>query len=125
MHDRLPRAAQPTHFWNGLADLVGVRASVRAVFGDPIERGDATVVPVARVRWGFGGGTGRGPAEQGSGSGGGGGVASEPVGYLLITSDSAAFQPINVPIRLSPALVAAAGHSAALVLGALSRLVRG
>jgi uncharacterized spore protein YtfJ len=42
-----------------LAELIGGRAGVRAVFGEPIRNGELTVIPVARIRWGFGGGGGR------------------------------------------------------------------
>jgi uncharacterized spore protein YtfJ len=33
-----------------LAELVGAKATVHAVFGEPIKQGDVTVVPVAKVR---------------------------------------------------------------------------
>jgi hypothetical protein len=45
-----------------LAEMVGAKARVNTVFGDPIRQGDLTVVPVAKVRWGFGGGGGRSEA---------------------------------------------------------------
>jgi len=53
-----------------LVEKVGGRASVKAVFGDPITRNGKTVVPVAKIRWGFGGGSGQGtsPAEGVTGS---------------------------------------------------------
>ena len=38
-------------FVERMAERVGGKASVRAVFGDPIERDGITVIPVARVRW--------------------------------------------------------------------------
>ena len=70
-----------------LAELVGAKANVSAVFGEPIRQGDLTVVPVARVRWGVGGGSGKSdaaPDGPSSGSGGGGGAVADPVGYLEI-----------------------------------------
>lgn len=111
-------------FLQRLAESVGARANVRAVFGEPIERGELTVVPVARVRWGFGGGSGEGSGEEGSGSGagGGGGSTAEPVGYLLIGPAGATFEPIRD--RLSAPLILAAGLSAALLVRALARLLR-
>jgi Sporulation protein YtfJ (Spore_YtfJ) len=111
-------------FLDGLAERIGARASVTAVFGEPIERGDLTVVPVARVRWGFGGGSGSSEAEaRASGSGGGGGVAADAIGYIQIRSGEATFRPI-VPPYPSPAALLAAGLTAAMVIGALARLVR-
>jgi uncharacterized spore protein YtfJ len=70
-------------------------ATVRSVFGDPIERGDRTVVPVARVAFGFGGGYGSGGEEtsetSGQGGGGGGGASATPVGALEITDEGTRF----------------------------------
>jgi Sporulation protein YtfJ (Spore_YtfJ) len=113
-----------------LAERIGGRASVQAIFGEPIQRGSLTVIPVARVRWGFGGGAGTGPIEgeggpaTGSGSGAGGGVSADPIGYLEIDEDGAAFKPI-VPPYPSPVFILAGGITAALVLRAIARLVRG
>lgn len=125
-------------FVERMAERVGAKASVRAVFGDPIERDGFTIIPVARVRWGFGGGAGSGPvgrgvgsaegdtadsAPGGSGSGGGGGVTADPVGWLEIGPDGATFQAILSP-RPSPGFILAAGATAALVLRSLARLIR-
>jgi uncharacterized spore protein YtfJ len=113
-----------------LVDRVGGKASVQAVFGEPLQRGGKTVVPVAKVRWGFGGGTGTGPmdgssgAATGSGSGAGGGVTAEPIGYLEIDETGAAFKPIASAYP-SPIFLLAAGLSGALVIRAIARLVRG
>jgi len=129
-------------FVERMAERVGGKASVRAVFGDPIERDGITVIPVARVRWGFGGGAGRGPIAvgpgtgdaatgsttfdeglSGSGTGGGGGVAADPVGYLEIGPDGAVFKPIVSPMP-SPGFLLAAGATAALLLRGIARLLR-
>lgn len=52
-------------------------ANARTVFGDPVERDGRTVIPVARVAYGFGGGFGdqQGGAESSEGKGGGTGAA--------------------------------------------------
>ena len=130
-------------FVERMAERVGGKASVRAVFGDPIVRGDLTIIPVARVRWGFGGGAGRGPIAagpgtgrdgsptettidegmSGMGTGGGGGATADPIGYLEIGPDGATFNPI-VPTMPSPGFVLAAGAAGALVLRAIARLIR-
>ena len=129
-------------FVERIAERVGGRASVRAVFGEPVERDGIAVIPVARVRWGFGGGAGSGPvaagpgrgdtfaqagaadgARPGFGTGGGGGALADPIGYLEIGPDGATFRPI-VPPMPSPAFLLAAGLSGALVLRAIARLLR-
>jgi hypothetical protein len=107
-----------------LAGLVGAKATVEAVFGEPVRQGELTVIPVARVRWGFGGGGGQSdaaPTGPASGSGGGGGVAADPVGYLEVTGEGAIFRPIR-DVYPSPVLLLAAGITTAIVLRALARL---
>ena len=109
-----------------LAELIGAKAGVRAVFGEPVQQGGVTVIPVARVRWGFGGGGGRSeaaPDGPASGSGGGGGVAADPIGYVEIGSDGATFRPIREP-HPSPVFLVASGLTAAIVIRALARLIR-
>lgn len=113
-----------------LAERIGGQSGVRAAFGEPIDRGEVTVVPVARVRWFFGAGTGSGPVQGGeegtlgSGSGGGGAAFDDPVGYLEIRSNGAGFRPVSVPYP-SPVFLLAGGVAAALVVRALARVVRG
>jgi uncharacterized spore protein YtfJ len=47
-----------------IAELIQVHASARQVYGDPVEKDGTTVIPVAKIQWGFGGGAmGRGAAE--------------------------------------------------------------
>jgi uncharacterized spore protein YtfJ len=107
-----------------LAELIGAKAGVHAVFGEPTTRGELTVIPVARVRWGFGGGGGRAetpPSGPASGSGGGGGVAADPIGYLELGPEGAAFRPIREPYP-SPMFLIASALAAAIVLRALARV---
>jgi uncharacterized spore protein YtfJ len=109
-----------------MAELIGAKASVTAVFGEPVQNGGVTVIPVARIRWGFGGGGGlaegpeTGPA---AGSGGGGGVAADPVGYLELGPAGAVFRPIREPYP-SPLFLIASGMAAAIVIRAIARLIR-
>ncbi|MFW5956612.1 MAG: spore germination protein GerW family protein [Halorhabdus sp.] len=80
-------------------------AGVESVYGEPIERDDRTVLPVARVAYGFGGGFGEGPNDEadpgGSGVGGGCGVLSSPVGAIEITDDGTLFIRFGNRIRLA------------------------
>jgi uncharacterized spore protein YtfJ len=104
-----------------IAETVGKRAHVSAVFGEPVERAGLTVIPVARARFGFGGGGGSGShqaGEQGSGGGGGGGGVVNPVGYIEVRDGSANFKHITSPIDLVPVAIAAS-----LALLALKRLL--
>jgi len=107
-----------------LADRVGSRAGVRAVFGDPVERDGITVIPVGRVRWGFGGGGGQGGPEgqQGEGSGGGGGVTASPAGYIEIAGGTATYRPIGFPV--SPGTIVAGAVALFLAMWGVRALIR-
>ncbi|MFQ6399167.1 spore germination protein GerW family protein [Nocardia sp. KC 131] len=98
-----------------LTDRLGGRASVSAVFGEPVTCEGVTVIPVARVGFGFGGGSGHevGVEKSGGGAGGGGGVDARPLGFIEIANGTARYRPIHnhwidvlVPVS---ALLAAAG----------------
>jgi uncharacterized spore protein YtfJ len=99
---------------------VADQATVTTVFGEPIERGGVTVIPVARVRFGFGGGAGggSGPAHaEGSGGAGGGGAAVRPVGYIEMSAGGARFKRITDPVDVL--VLAAAASLAARAFGRL------
>ena len=71
----MAKVAETLH---SLGDHLQVGASVRNVYGDPVDVGGRTVIPIARVSYGFGAGGGaRGSEEAESergGSGGGAGI---------------------------------------------------
>ena len=76
-----------------IGETLGSTATVKSVFGEPISVNGKTVVPVAKVAYGFGGGFGAGKntshtEQQGEGGGGGGGVRAFPAGALEITNSS-------------------------------------
>jgi uncharacterized spore protein YtfJ len=113
----------------GLASRVGLRASVNAVFGDAVTHDGVTIIPVAKVRWGFGGGSGRGVGSKedgmdtGEGAGGGGGVMASPLGYIEIRNGHAEFKRIRDLGAVVPVILASA-FSAWLTLRGLRRLFR-
>lgn len=67
--------------------------NARRVFGEPIQQGDAVIVPAAKVSGGAGGGEGKGPEEQGSGSGSGFGLSARPVGAFIIRNGQVRWRP--------------------------------
>jgi uncharacterized spore protein YtfJ len=103
-------------FVERLAQRVGASFGAATLFGEPVERGEVTVIPVARAAWGFGGGSG--PEEVG-GTGGGGGGVSWPVGYIELRGSETRFRPI-VDVR-PLVLAAASGLAAGLVAAARRR----
>jgi len=91
-----------------IAELLERSLSIRHVYGEPVLRGDTTVIPVAQVAYGFGAGGGRGPGRllkaasdespldtdarsEAQGAGGGGGVRMTPVGALEIGPEGTRF----------------------------------
>ena len=141
-------------FVERIAERIGAQATVKAVFGDPIERDGITIIPVAKVRWGFGGGAGGGPSGAGPGIGvdGAAGKAGPdeavvgavapgggmPAGFGsggggAVTADPVGYLEIGPdgatfipisPVMPSPGFLLAVGAMAALVLRGLARLLR-
>ena len=72
------------------------RASVDTVYGDPIDVDGRTIVPVAKIAYGFGGGYGSddgyddgGGADDGGGFGGG--ISAKPVGVVELRDGETTF----------------------------------
>lgn len=84
----------------GLFQSIANQAGTKTVFGDPISTNGKTIVPVAKVRYGFGAGTSRKSPDTEDGVGGGGGFIAKPIGVIEITNEQTRFVPIppNLPI---------------------------
>ena len=114
-----------------IADLISNRAGMHLVYAEPIVRDGVTIVPVARIRFGFGGGGGQSPTAEGNpeagrpsaGGGGGGGVIAAPAGFLVLRGDEVSYRPIRDPARTALA-VAAGAFAVSWALRALRRLFR-
>jgi len=97
-----------------MGDTLGSTATVKSVFGEPIQVNGKTVVPVAKVAYGFGGGAGAGKGggvsqdREGEGGGGGGGVRAFPAGALEITEGRTRFVPYIDPAWIGAAFTAGA-----------------
>jgi uncharacterized spore protein YtfJ len=105
--------------------LAKVRDSitVKQVFGEPIERDGATILPVARVHGGAGGGGGG--KEERRGDGAGFGLSVRPAGVFVISDGKVSWQPaVNVNLIVLGGQVA--GIVLILVIRSIVRLsVRG
>ena len=86
-------------------DAMRNEADVNACFGEPVEVDGRTVIPIAKVGYGFGIGTGRtGPSEADqsqvaaelgpAGGGGGGGATSAPIGYIEVRDGKTRVEPV-------------------------------
>jgi len=67
--------------------------TVKRVFGEPIERDGALIIPVAMVAGGGGGGGSDGQPDQPAGSGGGYGVWARPIGVYVVRDGRVDFRP--------------------------------
>ncbi|MCC6628894.1 MAG: hypothetical protein IT340_16010 [Chloroflexi bacterium] len=112
VHAPPPSSAAPEHLTRATGQLIDA-ATVRRVFGDPIERGDRTVIPMASIEAmvGFGSGSGgqTAPDGGGSGSGVGGRTQATPVGAIELDAD-------GVHIHFSPNVTARIVVTIALVV---------
>jgi uncharacterized spore protein YtfJ len=113
--------------FQSLTDKLESGASVKSVYGEPISAAGKTIIPVAKIAFGFGGGLGirevdnNGNAQdpETSGGGGGGGGAAMPVGVVEISEAGTRFVPIGIEKWLGAAMLF--GVSAGFLLGKLSR----
>lgn len=68
--------------------------NAKNVLGEPIERGDATVIPIVSYGFGFGaGGGGGGKLGDGAGTGAGGGI--KPIGAIILDKDGARVESVQ------------------------------
>jgi uncharacterized spore protein YtfJ len=109
-------------FLERMVEKLGVYARSASVYLEPISKDGVTIVPVAKVRWGFGGGGG---AREGSerGGGGGGGMRVTPVGYIELKDGHSEFKPIRDAASYVPMIVAG-GAAGFFLLRALRKLLR-
>ena len=112
---------------------MGASARASLVYGEPVTREGITVIPVAKVRYGFGGGEGRqgGPGREGaeraqateaSGTGGGAGLQAFPLGYIELRDGRSRYRRIRDPAATT-LRIAVVGGLGLLLLGSVRRLL--
>lgn len=109
-------------FIERLGNLVACSANSKTVFGEPITQDNTTIIPVAKVRYGFGGGYGK---KQGDavGKGGGGGMQAQSVGYIELHNNEVSYTAIRQPLSI-PSLMIATGIGSFLLAKALRCLIK-
>ena len=113
---------QAQEILQSIAERFATTASVKQVFGEPIQANGKSIVPVARVEYRLGGGWGGGeqqdnsssPPRKGGGGGGGGGVTAYPMGALEVSDAGVRFIHFFDPLQTAKAI--AGGLIAFLVL---------
>jgi uncharacterized spore protein YtfJ len=104
-----------------LAGCIQHGASAKTVFGEPITAEGRTLIPVAKVGYGWGGGlrpNQADPAEQETAEprlGFGGGLGAKPLGVFEVSQEGTKFIPIGIGKKILGAL--AAGLIVGLILG--------
>jgi uncharacterized spore protein YtfJ len=122
----MPAANSEMNVAERIADTVAGRAGAKLAYGDPVLWDGMTILPVARVRFGFGGGGGEKPSEKSGeaaqhGAGGGGGAVVTPVGFLIARGDLVEFRAIRDPARMI-GLVLAIGFGIGIALRGIAKL---
>jgi uncharacterized spore protein YtfJ len=92
-------------------------ASVKTVYGDPVVAEGKTIIPVARVAYGFGGGSGSSQSNSTdpespsthAPTGGGGGMSAKPVGVVEITPHETKFVSFGQKKRMATAALVGSG----------------
>ena len=94
-------------FFQSISENLSASADVTKVYGDPKVVEGKTIIPVAKVSYGFGGGFGVGQDndKSGDGGGGGGGVSASPVGVLEVTVDETRLIPFENKKKLVVAVI--------------------
>ena len=120
---------QLKQLFSTLTETFSQNATIKKVYGDPIETQGKTIVPIAKVSFGFGGGFGGGKNGQenadtpgtdtnkakGEGGGMGGGLSAKPLGVLEITPEYTRF------IRFDISRYVVIGAVMGLLVGLLSK----
>ena len=90
-----------------------VAANVKAVYGEPIAAQGKTIIPVAKIIYGYGGGAGTGGAgnsiARGEGGGGGGGARAVPVGVVEVSDQGTRFVSISDRRKMAGAVAMGVG----------------
>src|SRR5262249_21696234 len=90
-------------------ERLGKSAGVHSVFGEAISAHGKTIIPVARISYGFGAGKGRkkpGESANGEGEGGGGGLYAAPLGVLEVSDAGTRFVGLNETRKFASAALA-------------------
>ncbi len=82
-------------FLERIAEHLGAAAGVKSAYGEPVERGGVTVIPVAKVAWGFGGGDGAGTSRSAHRKGKKGSLEDKPTAGVPTTDNPATDGPVE------------------------------
>lgn len=76
-------------------DQIQYIAKTKTVFGDPVEIGDVTLIPISKVSIGFAAGGANSEKRSGAGTGTGGGVQIVPIAFITVTGDKVQIHSVD------------------------------
>lgn len=83
------------NFIDTLLEKMKTTIKTDSIVGDPITVGDITILPVAKVTFGFGAGGEDLEKSKGFGGGSGGGATIMPIGFLVVKNGEVNLVPIR------------------------------
>lgn len=111
-----------TELFDTIGERIRLTAGTQTLFGEPLVVEGRTLIPVAKLRYGFGAGGGEieregkdGVEVEQGGGGGGAGVAATPMGFLVVTALGERFVPVR-PATWQMAVVWLAGFAVGFVV---------
>ena len=96
--------------FGALSEKLQGSADTKTVYGEPVETQGKTIIPVAKVAYGFGGGCCEAKGDKKEGKEGecggmGGGIAVKPLGVFEVTKEDTRYIPLGDKKKLFGMLI--------------------
>lgn len=98
------------NFIDTLLEKMKTTIKTESVVGDPIAVGDITILPIAKVTFGFGAGGEDLDKNKGFGGGSGGGATITPIGFLIVKNGEVNLVPVHEKETLFDKLIDPASY---------------
>lgn len=98
------------NFIDTLLEKMKTSIKTESVVGDPITIGEITIVPIAKVTFGFGAGGEDLESNNGFGGGSGGGATITPIGFVVIKGSDVSLMPLHEKETLFDKLIDPASY---------------
>lgn len=83
------------NFIDTLLEKMKTTIKTESVVGEPIKVGNVTILPIAKITFGFGAGGEDIEKNKGFGGGSGGGATITPIGFLIIKDNDVSLIPMH------------------------------
>lgn len=99
-----------SNFIDTLLEKMKTSIKTESVIGDPITVGEVTIVPIAKVTFGFGAGGEDLEKTNGFGGGSGGGATITPIGFIVVKGADVSLIPMHEKETLFDKLIDPASY---------------